>query len=269
MKCDLENRHNLITRYLSGELSDTEASEFEEHYFQCEVCFKELRTAEDAINLIEKEGSSVLNLKNSAERKKSFSFLRKLSGKSNQMKVNWGIAVSFIIIILAVLFITLPNKDHSIKNQNAVVNKKDNIRQEKSEKESLPEKIPDKELIADLTGPDFTPNQYLEEMSTENVRSVNEKLDRIISPEPGEKYYNKDITFKWLMIKNEPVILKILTNKEKELYSKSVNMGSFPILTLRVSSNVFKHSGLFYWRVENNEEVLYLGKFYFIKKVPN
>jgi len=270
MECNLENRQNLITSYLAGELPDAEAKIFEEHYFQCEVCFKELRAVEDTINLIENEGKSVLNLGDSIDRAESLNFFRKIFGKSYKMKVNWGIAVSFAIIILAILFITLPtSNEHNLKSDNKTVIKKDSIRQRKSEKESLPVKIQEEELAANLTGPDFTPNSYLEEMSTEYVRSVNEKLDRVILPFPGEKFYDKDIIFKWLMIKNEPVMLKILTNKEKEVYNKSADKGSFPQFTVGISSNVFKNSGLYYWRIEDKDEVLYLGKFYFIKKVPD
>ena len=47
MECNLKNRQELMQRYITGELSEGDAKEFEEHYFQCEVCFKELRAMED------------------------------------------------------------------------------------------------------------------------------------------------------------------------------------------------------------------------------
>jgi hypothetical protein len=269
MECNLENRENLIARYNSGELSEADALKFEEHYFQCEVCFRELRAAEDAINLIGNEGKSVLNLKESADKKVHSDSLRKIFSVSSQKKVNWGIAVSFAIIIAVILIITLPgNNKYDIRKGNAVITKNDStskIVQEKSIQKPEQKNLTNEELAANLTGPDFTPNQYLEEMSTENVRSVNEKLDKVISPASGIKIYNKDIAFRWSMIQNEPVTIKILTNKEKEVVNKSIEKG-FPNFTINVAPDIFKHSGLYYWKIEDKDEVLHIGKFYFIKQ---
>ncbi|HSD62806.1 MAG TPA: zf-HC2 domain-containing protein [Ignavibacteriaceae bacterium] len=281
MECELENRQELISRYLAGGLTEKEAEVFEEHYFQCEICFEELKAAEEAVNLIENEGKSVLNLKDNPETKGSFGFVRKLSGNQGRMNGNRGPAVSFAIVIfavilLAVLLITIPTNNDGINGHNdAVVKKENSVKnksgenektdREKSGKESLPGKIQEEQFAANLKGPDFTPNPYMEEWSTENLRSVNEKLDKVISPATGEKFQNKDIIFKWTMIQNEPVTVKILTNKEKEVYSKSPAQGSFPQNEIRVSPEVFKHPGLYYWRIEDEEEVIYIGKFYFLK----
>ena len=59
MKCKLKNRHELISDYLMGELPEDEARAFEEHYFHCETCFKELKNAEDAITIIAKDGKTI------------------------------------------------------------------------------------------------------------------------------------------------------------------------------------------------------------------
>ena len=59
MECKIKNRHELISNYLLGELPEDEVKAFEEHYFQCETCFKELKIAEDAVNLIEKDGKAI------------------------------------------------------------------------------------------------------------------------------------------------------------------------------------------------------------------
>lgn len=267
MECNLENRQNLIALYLSGELTGAEAEKFEEHYFQCEVCFKELRAMEDAVNLIENEGKSVLNLKES-NIPESSNFIKKIFGTSNQMKINWGVTVAFTIIILAILFITLPtNDEQDLKNRNVVIKQDstNNIQRERTGQEQLPQKNHDEDLAANLTGPDFTPDPYMEEWSNENVRSINDKLDKVISPAAGEKIYNKDISFRWSMIQNETVSFKIMTNKEKEVFSKSVEKG-FPKFTITVAPGIFKHSGLYYWKIEDEDEVLHIGKFYFIKQ---
>ena len=116
------------------------------------------------------------------------------------------------------------------------------------------------------TGPEFTPNAYLEEWSNENVRSGNEIIDNVISPGKGQKFHNEEIKFQWKMLENEPVTIKILTNREKEVYSHSPDQSNFPNLTVTVPPEVFKISGLYYWRIEDEKDVLYIGKFYFIKQ---
>jgi anti-sigma factor RsiW len=60
MKCQIENRRHRIAAYLTGELSEVEMNEFEQHYFQCEDCFQELKIGRDAVTLLEKEGPTVL-----------------------------------------------------------------------------------------------------------------------------------------------------------------------------------------------------------------
>lgn len=41
-KCNLENREDLITAYLSRQLSAKDAEQFEQHLLQCDECSKEV-----------------------------------------------------------------------------------------------------------------------------------------------------------------------------------------------------------------------------------
>ena len=59
MTCDLKNRNKIIADYLTDELSEPEMFTFEQHYFQCKVCFEELKLCEKAVNLIKNEGEAV------------------------------------------------------------------------------------------------------------------------------------------------------------------------------------------------------------------
>jgi anti-sigma factor RsiW len=62
MECNLLNRDELISAYLTGELPDDDMRIFEEHYFQCYTCFRELKIAEDAATII-REGDLKANRK--------------------------------------------------------------------------------------------------------------------------------------------------------------------------------------------------------------
>ncbi len=277
MECNLKNRQELMNRYITGELSEGDAKAFEEHYFQCEVCFRELRALEDAVNLIEDEGKLALDFKKPEQKTEKNNLIEKIFSTPDKVKLNWGVAVS-LIIIFAVLIITLPTNDENIvdknnaaattKDSSAIKNTPGTLKNPENEpiKVNPPQK-PVEEFAENLSGPEFKPNAYLEEWSTENVRSENENLDRVISPTAGEKFYNKEIRFNWIMNKSEPLTLKILTNQEKEIYNKNLSQNNSSTLSVDVSPAIFEHSGLYYWKIEDENEVLYVGKFYLFKVI--
>ena len=57
MKCFINNRHKTIENYLENNLSQTEQNTFEEHIFNCDECFKELRIQENIRDLVKYEGN--------------------------------------------------------------------------------------------------------------------------------------------------------------------------------------------------------------------
>ncbi len=58
MSCEIKNRDDLIVRYLSGEMSDTEMLDFETHYFDCQTCYNALKLLETGVAVIRQEGAS-------------------------------------------------------------------------------------------------------------------------------------------------------------------------------------------------------------------
>ena len=60
MHCTLENRQGMIDAYLREQLSETERDNFEEHYFDCQDCFNELRFSSEMAQLIRVEGKALL-----------------------------------------------------------------------------------------------------------------------------------------------------------------------------------------------------------------
>ena len=74
------------------------------------------------------------------------------------------------------------------------------------------------------------------------------------SPTLGERIHGK-VTFKWARGEEEKVILKIVNNKGKE------------VVVARTNENGYQFSGtlergLYYWRLETADELLYVGKFF-------
>ena len=134
----------------------------------------------------------------------------------------WSLAAGTAIIIVAVLLLTLPvHEDRKTEYNKTQITKVDTVGKngtKESQIQKHEKKDQNKNFSAVLSGPEFKPNPYLEEWSTENIRSGSNILDKVLSPQSGEKFNNRKITFRWKMFKKETVSLKILTNLEKEIF---------------------------------------------------
>lgn len=230
MKCDIKNREQWISGYLTGSLTNKEIADFEEHYFQCDTCFKALRVAEDAMGLIENEGPALW-----PSRENWLSTF--ISANKEKLAVlgkrRWRIpiaAVGAAFVIFIVIIISLDNKG-----------------------------------INQFSGPTFEPQPYLEQWISDNTRSGGQKLEVVISPQIGKEYENEEIVFQWKMIERIPVTLKIMNNLEKEVFNSSADLTQFPDFKLIVVAKTLKESGLYYWKIEDENDVLFVGKFYFLK----
>jgi hypothetical protein len=261
MKCNLENREGLISKYLMNELSDEESLKFEEHYFMCKDCFQELKAAEDAINIIAKDGPASFEKIKTQSAKSVFSFIPSFS-----FPVKIGFTFTGFALLFALYFLFKNNSTDNYNTQKTITQTQDDenlkIDSSKNTEENPIKK--NENLIAELSGPAFNPNTYYEEWINENVRSGNNLIERVIEPKNGIKTYD-DLTFKWVMKENAKIQLSILDNLESKIYSIKISKDDFPEITQKVSADSFKKSGLYYWRIEDENEVLFVGKFYFFK----
>ncbi|RQW03957.1 MAG: hypothetical protein EH225_06440, partial [Calditrichaeota bacterium] len=177
MKCNLKNRSELIADYLAGQLPEEQAKAFEEHYFQCEICFRDLQVAEDALNMIEKEGAEAFTDTESS-RENILQFLSFKIRKLNfSRKQSWGATIA-AVTAAAVIFVIIITSH------------------------------PDKPGSPVLSGPTFRPDPYREEWITESTRSRGERLDAVYSPEIGAKFQNEEVVFQWKMREEIPLILR-------------------------------------------------------------
>lgn len=260
IRCNIKNRDELIAGYLSGELSEEKIKDFEEHYFQCEVCLSELKAADSALKIVEREGSSLLS-KQTAE-KKSGNFVERLIGLSGQQR--WAIAFGTAVIILLVIIFS-SKMDESTQTEE-VISEENNIEEEIKPPDIVDDKTPtEKEDIALLEGPAFTTSPYLEEWISENIRSDHRIIDTVISPSLGEILKGTDIVFNWRMNSQDELSIKVMNNFEDEIYFAKADPSQFPVYTIKLTSRTIKRSGLYYWRIEDDNDVLYVGKFYYLR----
>lgn len=260
MKCELENRESLISKYLLNELSDEESLKFEAHYFQCEECFNELRTAEDAINLISDEGRSAFQSSENNSSNRIFMLLKTLS---NPVRIGFAFA---LVVLVFVLYFALKNDSTQLSEEQKIFTDKEST--QKQEVDSLilqpqEQTAPGNNLIAELSGPQFNPNPYYEEWINENVRSSSGIIDKVLSPAVSDTIISSSVLFKFRLSADETVRLVILDNNENKIKSVQLKNNNL-ICSFTLTSSEIK-SGLYYWKIEDENEVLYVSKFYFVK----
>ena len=237
MKCHLKNRDSLIADYVMNELSGDEARIFEEHYFECDACFNDLQIARDAIKLIGKERLTAQGGAVPSSQKYSTSLFGKLFPQSISLPGRVGIALTAVVLIF-IIVLTITNRitHHDIIEVD----------------------------IAELTRPAFEPDPYLEEWIGEITRSGHVLIDTVFSPRIGEIIRNENVTFRWNMTREETVSMKIMTNIEEVVFSWTTDHADLPNPVVTVDAGIFPGPGLYYWRIEDEFEVLFIGKFYFL-----
>lgn len=263
MKCNLENREELIGKYLLNELPEDECLKFEVHYFSCQECFNQLKTAEEAVNFIKNNRFSEVQ---KSEKK---NLLDKIFDEFTK-PIKWGIAFASIVILFLIAY-TIFNKSPEIQ-KNEVITKDERDSSKNPFEDKLPVEINDnvksetrqENLIAELSGEEFNANPYYEELIKENVRSSTQVLDKVISPLIGDTISTSQILFKFKLNENRPVILTLLDNNEEKKFSKELDPNMFPVYEYELSTNALK-PGLYYWRIEDDNEVYFVGKFYYVK----
>jgi hypothetical protein len=110
---------------------------------------------------------------------------------------------------------------------------------------------PVKKTTKPLPPPNFRVNPNLESMIGTQYRSV---AVQIVSP-VNNSTLSGDIVFSWKKNIHSTLTLKIINNKNKTACHYSIEGNRF----------VFKEKlapGLYYWKLENRHDLLYIGKFF-------
>lgn len=114
-----------------------------------------------------------------------------------------------------------------------------------------PEIIPREEVdVGELYAANFEPSPFYEILVDQRVRAP---LVRALTPSVGEEVAG-DIYFSWETTHRGPFHLKILDNTENEVHRITTETRSY----LWTADLV---PGLYYWRLETDAELLYVGKF--------
>lgn len=112
MKCDKRDREQAIDDYLSGSLSAKETEAFEEHFFNCDECFQDLKLREEIVDIIKEEGEIVFAKYLRKHRFKDTSNLRSLVQKLpvfSHRRQSQRIYASLAAVAVAALVLILAN----------------------------------------------------------------------------------------------------------------------------------------------------------------
>ncbi len=60
MACQIKDRTRYVEKYLEGSLSDSEVKRFEEHIFECDLCFQEVLLQQETAKVVRAEGKRLL-----------------------------------------------------------------------------------------------------------------------------------------------------------------------------------------------------------------
>lgn len=104
-----------------------------------------------------------------------------------------------------------------------------------------------------VVGDSFRVNPNLEAMIDGKFRSV---AVQVISPRNRETY-GRDMVFSWKNFKRKPLTLKILNNRSRLLFQYDLEAGEN-----RFDFKEELKSGLYYWKLECRNDLLYVGNFY-------
>jgi hypothetical protein len=229
MKCNLKNRSDLIAAYLSEELSESDKLSFEKHYFECEECFAELKAATDAVQVIRQEGQRAFS-------KSTTSFASGLSTSVRKFLTHLIGAVqrrpAFVAAIALVVIVAL-----SALIYFQIVHNPSGGAQYAAK---------------------FQPSPALESYMQQTLKSSQYVLEA--HPPNNATFKKPAIEFGWTLQDEHaeiagPLELRILNNKQKQLYS-------FQVKGNRLAFDEKLDPGLYYWALLSENEMIYLGRFF-------
>jgi hypothetical protein len=226
MKCELENRDQMIDDFLLEKLSEQEADAFEVHAFGCRECLDELRVREQMIRLIKEERATLL-AKNAETKSNTLTGVLKMPlGNIFPQWQNAWIYAGAAAVVLVIAFIA---------GQRLL-----------------------KEDTANKYAAKYQESPYFESLMQQAYRSRSISVS-IASPQVGENLKG-DIVFRWdIKIDGQqfdgPLGLKIMNNKENLVHSAAIEGTQYHLKEELAP-------GLYYWTIEHQGEMLYLGKFF-------
>lgn len=270
---------DLIDRYLDGLLAEPEREDFEARCFRDDAFFMEVRERErlrqKVAKVIQEEGTEIFGVTPARPTiwgqlvegyRRFFVFERPLVPR-------WGYALATAGAVAVIGFWVYQNLKSNRETGAGAPLAEEKTEQPASgePKDSTKFQTEDPAKIEinleQLYAANFTPVPHLENWLEETTRSESAMIDSVYSPRRGEKIVAREIVFHWKMSAKTPVSLRILSNVEKELFALVPDLTTFPNIKILVPAEIFQEPGLYYWKIEDASDVLFVGKFFFTTRI--
>lgn len=215
-----------IDDYLLGKLSPAQMEAMELHYFNCEICLREMQLREKLIDHLRRPGADLPpDIIPEHPRPATAFFGRPL---------RLALYIAAAVALLLVLRWWLSSGPAEPESELAVLEK-----------------------YAELYGDNFRPALAFEERMRTDVRTVSPRIN-VLTPSNNARKEG-DLRFQWELTlpENGPtpeLALAILDNRLYPVHQFAVENGSF---TLREPLP----PGLYYWTLDSRRETLYRGRF--------
>jgi hypothetical protein len=267
MNCILKNRDEVIEKYLGKLMNEQEAEAFEKHMFDCDECFNDVLIRQHVSELVKTEGRELFT-SFSSDRSKSTESKTEIVFERYNPKYWLIVAAAAAIIFIGGYLITQtiwknnPGQKGIVHILSEKINKPVPVIKEKekvSEKTGLNSKNTKSKSNADnikndnqLLAQNFTESPNFENLIAQHFRS--DFATEISSPALNSIFSNGKINFEWKTGAKESIILKIYNNREHLLYSAKTDRNQLKV-------NLNAEPGLYYWKLETEDNLLYVGRF--------
>jgi len=226
-ECTSDNRNEIIDNYINGTLSDQKRQEFEEHFFLCDICFRELQVRQEMAAVLKHEGTAVFGtvVEEKTANEHIWSLDSMVAAIKKYISVKWvpaglAFAAVLILIVLGKGLLDSPN----LEEQRT------------------------------LFAANSTPSPFMESLLGLSQRAANVTE---VSPPNGFNVRN-DLLFSWKRDDTSELSIIILNNREEELLTFSTTGNEY----LFENAADQLPPGLYYWKLEDEDEDKHVGKFF-------
>ena len=236
MNCKFKYREAFIEKYLAKKLTESEQILFEEHFFSCEECFSELETTKQLMEMVKEEGEVLFPeyVKKPIHEKGTKLKISDLINKAFPPKWYFRPSPGYAFIAAAIIIVVIYFLNPSVDSKNDIP-------------------------MAELYAANYIVSENLEYLIDQGYRDNN--FVKVLSPQNGITVQD-EVLFNLVSETEQKLYLKILNNEEDLLHKFTLDKN-------RLLFNIIENKidpGLYYWKLENDEELLQLGNFFVKEK---